>query len=176
MPVVDNNILSSLAKIKRLDLLKKFFGEILTVPEVIREFEDEAIIGYDFPKEIHQRRTYREVNKDHWILVVSLSPKENENKERLIEEGLAPADAECLSVSLNRNEILLTDDTQLGEIAESKVIKVYDLETFLEACARRKIISNLSEMEEILKEIEGKDYYTFSEDFKDSIYSVFEKD
>lgn len=174
MPVVDNNILSSLAKIKRLDLLKKFFGEVLTVPEVIREFEDEAVIGYDFPKEIHQRRTYREVNEDHWILVVSLSPKENENKERLIEEGSAPADAECLSVSLNRNEILITDDTQLGEIAESKVVKVYDLETFLEACARRKIISSLEEVKEILSDLEEKDYYTFSEEFKTQITSIFE--
>ncbi|KXA97552.1 hypothetical protein AKJ37_01000 [candidate division MSBL1 archaeon SCGC-AAA259I09] len=35
MPVVDNNVLSALAKIERLDLLNSFFGKVLTTSEII---------------------------------------------------------------------------------------------------------------------------------------------
>ena len=52
MVIIDNNILSSLAKANRLDLLEKLFEEVRTTPEVMHEFRDEAIIGYEFVENI----------------------------------------------------------------------------------------------------------------------------
>ncbi len=171
MVIVDNNILSSLAKIDRLDLLKKLFRNVKTVPAVINEFRDEAILGYDFVENIEDVKTYSKRNKK-WLLVVSLTTEENSQKEELANEeiGIPHTDAECLSVALNRDEVLLTDDSRLGTVANQKGIDVYDLETFLLAIAKRGIISKPDEGKKIIEKIEEKDFYTFSESFKKNIY------
>jgi len=46
---------------------------------------------------------------------------------------------------LNRDEVLLTDDSRLGTVANQKGIDVYGLETFLTATAKRGIISKTDE-------------------------------
>jgi len=108
--------------------------------------------------------------------VISLTSEENELKDKLIEEesGISHTDAECLSVALKRDEILLTDDSKMGEIAIDRGVEVYDLETLLLLSAEREIISTKGEGEKIMEKIEEKDYYIFSEAFVDSFFSELE--
>ncbi|GEM_PF-1622154 len=175
MVIVDNNILSSLAKADRLELLKECFKHIQTTPEVIHEFRDESIVGFDFVKRIEDVKTYSDKNA-RWLTVISLTREENELKDILIEEerGISHTDAECLSVALKRDEILLTDDSKMGEIAIERGVEVYDLETLLLLSAKRGIISTKEEGEKIMEKIEERDYYIFSEAFVDSFFSELE--
>lgn len=177
MALVDNNILSSLAKARNLSLLSEFFVEVKTTPEVIEEFRNEVMDGYKFVDRINEVKTFAETKEEGWLSVVSLTGGENRKKGKVLDsnESLGIADAKCLVVAEERNEILLTDDTYLGNKARSQGIKVYDLETFLEACVREEVIVDASHLRNILEEIEEKDYYSFSGGFKNRLFSIFEK-
>ncbi len=177
MVLVDNNILSSLAKVGRLDLLKELFGEVMTTPSVMEEFRDERIEGYDFVDRIYDARTFGEVTEDKWLQLTSLSNQENQAKEEVLGRGgpLGVADSECLVIADNRDEVLLTDDTYLGSRAMSEDIDVYDLETLLEACIRDGVIEDSEELKEILEGIENRDYYSFAPGFKEKLLSVLEE-
>lgn len=48
MVVVDNNVLSSLAKIQRLDYLPQIFDDVGTVSSVFDELHRDAVAGYEF--------------------------------------------------------------------------------------------------------------------------------
>lgn len=172
MVIVDNNILSSLAKADQLELLKGCFEQVQTTPDVIHEFRDESIIGFDFVERIEDVKTYSD-GKSGWLIVLSLTREENGLKDKLIEEesGISHTDAECLSVALKRDEILLTDDSKMGKIAIDRGTEVYDLETFLLVSAKKGIISTKEEGKKIINQIEEKDYYIFSETFVENFLS-----
>jgi len=175
MVIVDNNILSSLAKAEALELLKECFEKVQTTPEVIHEFRDESIIGFDFVQRIEDVKTYS--NTTHrWLVIISLTKEENKLKDKLAEEenGISHTDAECLSVASERDEILLTDDSKMGEIAIDRGIDVYDLETILLISAKKRIVSTKEKGEKIIKKIEKTDYYTFSESFLEDFLSELE--
>ena len=54
MVVVDNNVLSSLAKIERLALLPEIFDEVATVPSVLDELHRDEVAGYAFVERIDE--------------------------------------------------------------------------------------------------------------------------
>ncbi len=138
---------------------------------MIHEFRDESIIGFDFVQRIEDVKTYS--NTTHgWLVIISLTSEENRLKDELAEKetGISQTDAECLSVALERDEILLTDDSKMGEIAIDKGIDVYDLETILLMSAKKGVVSTKEEGEKI----EKMDYYNFSEPFLDSLLSELE--
>ncbi|MDY6789377.1 MAG: hypothetical protein SVV03_05460 [Candidatus Nanohaloarchaea archaeon] len=173
MVIVDNNILSSLAKSDSLYLLEELFENVYTTPEVIHEYHNEHIIGYMFVGKILEPASYGTENNDKWLTIITPSVKENKQKQQLLGRQLSQADAECLAIAKSRNEKLLTDDTALGTKAEKEGVNVYDLETFLLSCVQQQLIDK-EEAERILKEIEDKDYYTFSTGFKEKLYETLE--
>lgn len=176
MVVVDNNILSSLAKAKNLKLLFLFFDQVETTPGVIEELRDEKIQGYEFVGRIHEIKTFEETTEKRWLSVLSLTREENKKKEEILdlEQSLGATDVECLVVAEKRDKILLTDDTYLGREAKSRNIEAYDLESFLEASVRIGIIDNASDLKELLEKIEEKDYYSFAAGFKNQLFSILE--
>ncbi|MFW6048464.1 MAG: hypothetical protein ACOC87_04150 [Candidatus Natronoplasma sp.] len=123
---------------------------------MIYEFRDESIIGFDFLKRIDDIKTYSKTS-DGWLVIISLNREENKLKNELAEEetGISHTDAECLSVASERDEILLTDDSKMGEIAIDKGIDVYDLETILLMSAKKGIVSNKEKGEKVIEKIEN---------------------
>lgn len=174
MVIVDNNILSALAKADALHILPDLFNTVTTVPEVIHELRDESVAGYTFTNRILEVKTYEQETEEQWLQVATLTAEENNTKDRLLQHELAPADAECLATAQHRNEKLLTDDTGLHHHAENENIPTYDLETLLLTAAHNKTIADSEEAQRILHEIEEKDFYTFSESFKDQITTATE--
>lgn len=71
MAVVDANILSSLAKVQRLDLLPALFGALSTPPEVMQELQHAAIAGFTFVEHIERVRTLGEATASRWLRVVA---------------------------------------------------------------------------------------------------------
>lgn len=58
MVIVDNNVLSSLAKIERLTLLPEIFDEVATVSSVFEELHRDDVAGYEFVGRIDDVKGY----------------------------------------------------------------------------------------------------------------------
>ena len=173
MTVVDTCVLSSLAKIERLDLLHKSFESIIATPSVVNEIEKfgEA----KFVKKIKEAQYFEEIEEGEFIFVVSLNQKELSYAHKLkTKYGVSIADSECIAIAKMRREILLSDDKYLGKIAlREEVEHVYDLLTFLEACIVKGMIQK-AELIEIIALLRKRDFYKFSEDDKEELFSYFE--
>jgi predicted nucleic acid-binding protein len=178
MAIVDNCILSSLAKIERLELLKDFFShDVKTPPSVMDELGEEAIRGFDFVKAVRRVMTFSSavVSPKRWLLVTPLTEEEEELSATIMAEtGLAKPDADCIALGEKRKEILLTDDAYAGRVAQRRQVQVFDLKTFLEACIVKGIINTLEEVKQIILELKKKDFYEFSSEDQQVLFSYFE--
>ena len=73
-----------------------------------------------------------------------------------------------------RKMVLLSDDKYLGKMAINEEVEhVYDLLTFLEACIVKGIIQK-EELIEIVSLLKKRDFYEFSEDDREELFSYFE--
>ncbi|MBA7515281.1 hypothetical protein ES705_07320 [subsurface metagenome] len=96
MTVVDTCVLSSLAKIERLDLLHKSFENIIATLSVVNEIE--RVGEAKFVKKIKKALYFEVIEEDKFIFVVSLSQKELQYAHNLkVEYGLSIAYSECYS-------------------------------------------------------------------------------
>ena len=173
MTVIDTCVLSSLAKIDRLDLLRKSFENIIVTPSVVNEIEE--VGEAKFIKRIKEALYFEEVEEGKFILVVSLSSKELQYAHKLkTEYGLSIADSECIAVAKMRKTLLLSDDKYLGKMAINEEVEhVYDFLTFLEACIVKGLIKG-EELIEIISLLKKRDFYEFSEDDRRELFSYFE--
>lgn len=154
MILVDNCIISSLAKIDRMELLRNY-PDVYTIHGVIEEaFEsDISSIVNSLSNALDDWLGVEEVNNINRI------PKLQHNYP-----SLSYIDCELI-VSCEENEaILFTDDTKLLKIAENDFnITTYDLCEILLSLKNKNIIFS-DEMEEIIEELKKKDRYKFSEE------------
>ena len=154
MIVVDNCILSSLSKIDRLDLLKRF-SEICTTQSVLEEAMNsdmESIMG-----------PVRNASKK-WLEIRTVRNPEDLPEMRLKHPALSFVDCELIMLCVDNCGILLSDDTKMIEIAE----KEFDLETFdlfeLLLTFRKKEIIDTKGINEIISNLRKKDHYEFPKD------------
>lgn len=173
MTVIDTCVLSSLAKIDRLGLLRTSFENIIATPSVVNEIEE--VGETEFVKRIKEALYFEEIEEEKFILVVSLSSKELQYAHKLkTEYGLSIADSECIAVAKVRKMLLLSDDKYLGKMAiNEEVGYVFDFVTFLEACIVKGIIQK-EELIEIVSLLKERDFYEFSEDDRRELFSYFE--
>jgi predicted nucleic acid-binding protein len=168
MVVVDNNILSSLAKIDRLELLPDVFEQPGTVPSVIQELHHDDVAGYGFVAKIDEVKRYN----DGWLYIRSLSEAEVALAEQIVDTSLSFTDAECIAVSEHRSDRLLTDDGHVGEIATQRGVEVWDLKLLLEAAVHKEIIETQAEIDDVTNRLREEDNYSFSEGDKTDLSSL----
>jgi len=118
--VVDNNVLSALAKIDRLDWLPEVFGTVKTTPSVLDELHRDAVSGYAFVDRIDAVKSYN----DGWLRVVAPTEDELERTWNVLDASLSFTDVECVAVAEKRDARLLMDDGYVGEIALQNGINV----------------------------------------------------
>ncbi|MGB8216084.1 MAG: PIN domain-containing protein [Candidatus Methanoperedens sp.] len=175
--IIDTCILSSLAKIDRLDLLdilfKKHFGYI--TPSILNELNINKIAGFKFVEKIEEKISFIQVKNK--ICVLSPDSKELEQAYKFKEMyKLSLADCESIVLAKSRKDILLTDDSYLGKVASQEGIKkIFDLKSLLEANIIEGKISNRKELEEIIESLKQKDYYSFSEDDLRGLFAYFQE-
>ena len=170
MAVVDNNVLSALAKIDRLDLLPQVFDTVMTTPSVLDELHRDEVSGYAFVDRIDGVKSYN----SGWLRVVALTEDELERTEAILDASLSFTDAECIAVAEKRDARLLTDDGHVGEIASQNGVDVWDLLLFLEVCIHRNLIGGEEELDTVLEDLREKDFYRFSADDRDELYGSLE--
>lgn len=145
--VVDTDILSTLAKINRLELLSRIFPKsaILICPSVQREIKKGVELGL--------LRYSQPANFDRIKLSVAEKRLVKEFRE---ERNLGFGDAECLAVARNRSCLLLTNDGRAERVADSLSIQRLNLPLLLRELWRSNLMSK-RRVAILVKEIERKD-------------------
>lgn len=98
--ISDTSVLILFQKIKKLDLLKRIYGEVLTTPEVAEEYGDEL---------------------PDWIEIESVSDKKY---QKLLEIQIDKGEASAIALAKEYNNVLLLlDDLKARKIASQLDLK-----------------------------------------------------
>ncbi len=153
LAILDCDILSTFAKIDRIDLLEKLFSKLQMPYAVYVELVNAKTLGFGFPENVFKSK----------IELTALKDDEFRDFERFIKNpGIHPGEAEGIAMAKNRNAVFLTNDGRVVKLCEKNNILVLDLKDVLKQIARDKLVDK-GEMLQILKNIEIKDYTTIKE-------------
>lgn len=147
----DTDILSALAKVDSLDLLKKVFPkrELLITEYVEDELEEVEKLGFDFPDKILKFCETITLNKEE------LREYEKTKNDRDL-LGLSKTDLKNLVIAKSRNLKLLTNDSSLYRKSSKRGVDVFDLRQIFKALYKEEKLSE-SEINKILDLIEKED-------------------
>ena len=134
MAVVDSSVLIHLARIGRLELLRRYFGKVKITPSVLKETTEEEKIG--------SAEIKKSISK--WIII------EGGKSEDI--EGLEKADTELISLAEKNRDLLITNDLAIISVCRSKGIKTMWITTFILALLRKQYITK-KEAKEILHDL-----------------------
>jgi len=142
--VFDTNILSTFAKINRLDLLVKLFDKqkLLIPTMVFKELQDSK---QEFTQTVLDNKSFEKVNstKEEKDLILSLRTR------------LGIGEKECIAICKNRSYIFVTNDEIAIKEAEKQGIEWLNLEIILTALKQEKII-NEKELEKLIERNRNK--------------------
>ncbi|CAD6491654.1 MAG: hypothetical protein FFODKBPE_00195 [Candidatus Argoarchaeum ethanivorans] len=148
--ILDTDVASVFAKIKRLELIKRLFSKhrIVIIPEIYEELAISLDYGYTFPLDIFG---YFEV----------LYPSEEENKEyqRLLIEKRRLGKGELGAISIckhRRGYVFSSIDSAALRFAEENDVETIWLHSILRSLWESGLQSE-GEVREIITEIEKKD-------------------
>lgn len=169
MTIVDNNVLSALAKIERLALLPAVFDTVGTPTAVIAELDRAKTAGYEFVDRIDAVKSYN----DGWLDVVSPTQSELQLADEIRDHALSTTDAQCLAIASERDRRLVTDDAHVGTVGHQRGVDVWDLTLFLTAAIRVDAIETVGELSEMIDDLRRDDGYRFSADDRESLFEEF---
>lgn len=144
LAVLDCDILSTFAKINKIELLEKLFSGLLMPYAVYVELTNAKSIGFNFPDRIFESR----------IELTILKPEELKDFKTLVKiPKIHYGEAEGIVIAKNRSAVFLTNDGEVVKLCEEEKILVLDLKDVLKQIARKNLV-NGREMLHILDEIE----------------------
>ena len=131
MVVVDSSVLIPLLNIGKLSLLINCFkGESIIIPEAVwSEVVEEG-------KELGKSVSNLEENKSKFKLIGV------QEKEMLKLEGLEKADLAVISIAKGQNDILLTNDATLYNVAITQNIKAWWLTALIFYAVKKNVVSS----------------------------------
>jgi predicted nucleic acid-binding protein len=110
--IINNTVLSNLALISELRLLRDIFGKVYLTPEVNQEVENGIKAGYSF--QLHTRQA---INNQQWLFLTQLDNTEFELFAELT-KMIHIGEASCLAIAEKRGWLFLTDDFEAREYAK----------------------------------------------------------
>ncbi len=146
--IIDCDIASCLAKVDRVDLLKRAFPDssIYITNSVYIELLRAKQAGFAFPDKIFESIPVISLNHDERKMLQELS------QERLIHFG----ESEGVSIAKNRGAIFSTNDSRVVRYCREIGIDVLDLKDVLLLLTVRQAVT-YAEMKDLLQDIEEKD-------------------
>ena len=156
-------MISNLALVNELDLLRKLIGNVYVTPEVVKEIENGIAEGYGF-----QNRTIHLVEEGKWLLVTGLENREFEIYNELASK-MGIGEASCLAIALTRKWSFLTDDKRARNFAikhnitlsgsygvlisaiENSILSKYEANTLLQVMRKNKYHSPYPDIESYFK-------------------------
>lgn len=169
MTVVDNNILSALAKIERLALLPSIFEAVGTPVAVIDELHRAEVAGYEFVERINARKSYN----DGWLEIISPTDAELRLAEDIRDHALSTTDARCIAVASERDRPLLTDDGHVATIGQQRGVAVWDLVLLLKTAIRAEHIESANELSRVMEDLRYTDGYRFTSEDEETLFESF---
>ena len=147
--ILDADMASAFAKIKRLELLKGLFSKhrIVITPEIYEELTTSLDYGYTFPLDIFR-----------YFEVLHTSEEENEEYQKLLIEKrtLGKGELEAISICKHRGYIFSSIDTTALRFAEENGVETLGLHSILRSLWESGMQSK-NEVTETIKEIEKRD-------------------
>ncbi len=147
--VLDCDIISTLAKIDRIDILVDLFKHSrLVIPNAVYvELLEAGKMGFTFPRKIFNSK----------IELATMSQQELDDFEKTVKNPkIHSGEAEGITIARNRTGVFLTNDRVAVKFCEQEDIAVLDLKDILRLVAKKRIV-NETEMMQIIKDIEVKD-------------------
>jgi len=134
--VVDNNILSTFARVGQFDLLFRLFpGDTLSIPPAVYDEIMVALrLGYPFLE------VAREAVQAGHLHILPLTSAEVAAKPAL-PTSFGAGDAECVILSQRRDGPLLTNDHRVRNFCRAEGIVVFDLPQLLRALWANGVLS-----------------------------------
>jgi len=162
--VLDCDIVSTLAKIDKIDLLAGIFKDSrLVIPNAVYvELLEAERIGFIFTEKIFNSQI--EITT---MIGSELTDFKNIVQNKKIHHG----EAEGIVIARNRNGVFLTNDRVAVKFCEQNGVAVLDLKDILKITARKKIVDE-NEMIKLMKDIEVKDNTVIVE--RDEILEEYE--
>lgn len=170
MALVDNNILSSLAKIERLELLNATFDTVSTTTGVIDELHRVSSEGYRFVDRIDTVKHYR----GGWLTVLSPTAEEMALAEDLLDSSLSSIDSKCIAIAETRELRLMTDDGHVGERASQRGVEVWDLKLLIQVAVLQGQLASKQELRTVITDLHEKGFYRFSSHDEQELYELFD--
>lgn len=169
MTIVDNNVLSALAKIERLELLAEVFETVGTPLAVVSELDRARTAGYEFVTRIDAVKSYN----DGWLEIVSPTQSELRLADDIRDHALSMVDAQCLAVASERERRLVSDDAHVGTVGDQRDIELWDLTLCLKAGIRVGAIGTADELSEVIDDLCRSDGYRFSATDEKALFEEF---
>lgn len=144
MTIFDTDILSTFAKINRLDLIKRLFGTIYITPMIKEELLAPLEYGYKFPLQILNDST-------------AIMPTEGElSLYSNFRTKLGKGEAEAISIARTRKLSFVTNDKVAQEIAKENGVNIISIQAILKASLEKHFLSQV-ELFEVIKDMGFKD-------------------
>lgn len=153
--ILDTDMVSAFAKIKRLELLKRLLSKhrVVITPEIYGELTISLEYGYTFPRDIFR-----------CFEVLPPSEEEREEYRKLLIEkrALGKGELEAISICKHRNYTFSSLDSAALKFAEETGVETPELHSILRSLWESGIQSK-DKTTEIVKEIEKKDNTTIKD-------------
>ena len=147
--VLDCDLISTFAKVNRIDLLEKLFSDskLVITASVYNELLEVKQYGFDFPDKVMQSS----------IGLINIQRDERGIFEDFLHDyRIHLGEAEGIAIAKCRNGVFITNDSRAVEFCKEKRVKVLNLKDILRRIAVEKII-NKGEMIKLISDIEDKD-------------------
>ncbi|MFP4001846.1 MAG: hypothetical protein ACLFSM_05830 [Thermoplasmata archaeon] len=161
MILVDTNILSTFAKVNRLDLLEEVLGNFHISPNVLEEVKRAEELGYPHAGEILEK-----VRNDE-ILIACPREKEVEVMDRL-PTSFGRGEKDCLAIALKRDALIVTNEQKVLNYCKRNGVDSARLNTILRELLKKEDMEQ-EDVRNLIDEIEKKDNLVVTD--KDSIFS-----
>lgn len=148
MLIFDCDIVSTFAKVDKIELLEKAFphSKLYITNSVYTELMRARRMGFSFPDRVFRK-----------ISITTLEEKEIKDFQKFsLDTRIHFGEAEGLSIAKNRKAFFLTNDSIVVNFCRDEGIKVLNLKDVLVLIARKGIVTK-EEMVRILKDIEDRD-------------------
>ena len=162
MIILDCDVASTLAKVDRIDILRKAFphGNLCITSSVYAELLRAKRAGYSFPDRIFGQLPVIAMDSDDLLAFQEIS------KESDVHYG----EAEGLSICREKKAIFLTNHQKVIRFADRCRINALDMKDLLTMLAIKRILT-YNEMVSLISEIEAQDNTCIR--YKDTIIEMY---
>jgi len=149
MIVVDTTVLSNLARVNRIDLLKKLHVQIVLPSQVHEEILKGITAGYSFLEEADK------VVEADWVKLAVLEDERERTLFRNLLDIVGYGEAAGIAIAKERNLVFFSDDRKARRVAQDQGVKISGTLGMLELLVEEGKLS-IGEADEILsKMIQG---------------------